>query len=144
MVTIDLSFLSSAFPDLNFFFTNLARSEQMKDMDMNSKTYKKEEESAEDISSTVVSVSYSDGSISLQLSTNDNNKHHVWKENFYMMAKTILPQKITEVVSSFKSDIIDQIKAQNWIQVVGLASTIYTKLKDIIDTCKANTIQSLL
>ena len=41
-------------------------------------------------------------------------------------------------------DIIDQIKAQNWIQVVGLASTIYTKLKDIIDTCKANTIQSLL
>ena len=41
-------------------------------------------------------------------------------------------------------DIIDQIKAQNWIQVVGLASTIYTKLMDIIDTCKANTIQSLL
>ena len=41
-------------------------------------------------------------------------------------------------------DIIDQIKAQNWIQVVGLASTIYTKLKDVIDTCKENTIQSLL
>ena len=110
MAMIDLSFLSSDFSDLNFFFTNLPRSEQMKDMDMNSKTYKKEEESAEDISSTVVSVSYSDGSISLQLSTNDNNKLHVWKENFYMMAKTILPQKITEVVSSFKSDIIDQIK----------------------------------
>ena len=109
MAMIDLSFLSSSFSDLNFFFTNLARSEQMKDIDLNSKTYKKEE-SAEDISSTVVSVSYSDGSISLQLSTNDNNKLHVWKENFYMMAKTILPQKITEVVSSFKSDIIDQIK----------------------------------
>ena len=41
-------------------------------------------------------------------------------------------------------DIIDQIKAQNWIQVVGLASTIDTKLKDIIDTCKANTVESLL
>lgn len=110
MAMIDLSFLSSAFSDLNFFFTNLARSEQMKDIDMNSKTYKKEEESSEDISSTVVSVNYSDGSVSLQLSTNDNNKLHVWKENFYMMAKTILPQKISEVVSSFKSDIIDQIK----------------------------------
>lgn len=110
MAMIDLSFLSSAFSDLNFFFTNLARSEQMKDIDMNSKTYKKEEESSEDISSTVVSVSYSDGSVSLQLSTNDNNKLHVWKDNFYMMAKTILPQKISEVVSSFKSDIIDQIK----------------------------------
>ena len=36
-------------------------------------------------------------------------------------------------------DLIDQIKAQNWIQVVGLASTIYTKVKDIIDTCNANT-----
>lgn len=110
MAMIDLSFLSSAFSDLNFFFTNLARSEQMKDIDMNSKTYKKEEESSEDISSTVVSVNYSDGSVSLQLSTNDNNKLHVWKENFYMMAKTILPQKISEVVSSFRSDIIDQIK----------------------------------
>ena len=41
-------------------------------------------------------------------------------------------------------DIIDQIKAQKWIQVVGLASTIYTKLKDSIDTCKANTVESLL
>ncbi len=41
-------------------------------------------------------------------------------------------------------DIIDQIKAQNWIQVVGLASTIFTKVRDIINTCKANTIQSLL
>ena len=110
MDMIDLSFLSSAFSDLNFFFTNLARSEQMKDIDMNSETHKKEEESAEDVSSTVVSVSYSDGSVSLQLSTNDNNKLHVWKENFYLMAKTILPQKITEVVSSLKSNIIDQIK----------------------------------
>ena len=41
-------------------------------------------------------------------------------------------------------DIIDQIKDQNWIQVIGLASTIYTKVKDIIDTCKADTIQSIL
>ena len=41
-------------------------------------------------------------------------------------------------------DIIDAIKAESWIQVVGLASTIYTKLKDIIDTCKANTVESLL
>ena len=41
-------------------------------------------------------------------------------------------------------DIIDLIKAQDWIRVVGLASTIYTKVKDIIDTCKADTIQSIL
>ena len=41
-------------------------------------------------------------------------------------------------------DIIDQIQAQNWIQVIGLASTIYTKLKDIIQTCKATTVESLI
>ena len=41
-------------------------------------------------------------------------------------------------------DIIDKIREEKWIEVVGLASTIYTKLKDIIDTCKANTVESLL
>ena len=41
-------------------------------------------------------------------------------------------------------DIIDKIKEEKWIEVVGLASTIYTKLKDIIETCRANTVESLL
>ena len=41
-------------------------------------------------------------------------------------------------------DLIDYIKEQSWIQVVATASTIYTKVKDIINTCKATTIQSLL
>ncbi len=41
-------------------------------------------------------------------------------------------------------DIIDAIKAQNWIQVVALASSIYTKIRDIISQCKANTVKSLL
>ena len=41
-------------------------------------------------------------------------------------------------------DLIDYIKDQKWIQVVATASTIYTKVKDIINTCKATTIQSLL
>ena len=37
-------------------------------------------------------------------------------------------------------DLIDYIKEQKWIQVVATASTIYTKVKDIINTCKATTI----
>ena len=41
-------------------------------------------------------------------------------------------------------DLIDYIKDQNWIQVVAVASSIYTKVKDIINTCKATTVQSLL
>ena len=41
-------------------------------------------------------------------------------------------------------DIIDKIREEKWIEVVGLASTIYTKLKDIIETCRANTVESLL
>ena len=41
-------------------------------------------------------------------------------------------------------DIIDAIKAQNWMNVVALASSIYTKLKDIITTCKAQTAGYLL
>ena len=41
-------------------------------------------------------------------------------------------------------DIIDAIKAQNWMNVVALASSIYTKLKDIITTCKAQTAGFLI
>ena len=41
-------------------------------------------------------------------------------------------------------DLIDYITAQNWLQVVATASTIYTKIKDILDkTCKVENIQSL-
>ena len=36
-------------------------------------------------------------------------------------------------------DVIDAIAAQNWIQLVGLLSSIYTKIKDIISVCKAQT-----
>ena len=110
MAMIDLSFLTGAVSELDFFFTNLARSEQMKDIDMNSQTSKRAEEHDEDVSSTIVNVVYSDGSVSLNLKTNDNNKLHVWKENFYIMAKTILPQKLRELISFCKADIIEQIK----------------------------------
>lgn len=41
-------------------------------------------------------------------------------------------------------DIIDAIKEQSWIQVIALASAIYTKVKDIITQCKADTVKSLL
>ena len=41
-------------------------------------------------------------------------------------------------------DLIDYIKDQNWIQVVAVASSIYTKVKDIINTCKATTAQSFI
>ncbi len=34
-------------------------------------------------------------------------------------------------------DLVDYIKAQNWLQVVATISTIYTKVKNIISTCKA-------
>ena len=103
MAMIDLSFLTTKVSELNFFFTNLARSEQMKDV-------VDKKEFTEDVSSTTVSITYSDESITLELNTNDNNKTHVWKENFYIMAKTLLPQKIREIVSFYKDEIIEQIK----------------------------------
>ena len=34
-------------------------------------------------------------------------------------------------------DLVDYIKAQNWLQVVATISSIYTKVKNIISTCKA-------
>ena len=33
-------------------------------------------------------------------------------------------------------NLVDAIKAQNWIQVIGLVSKIYTKCKDIAALCK--------
>ena len=36
-------------------------------------------------------------------------------------------------------DLIDNIKAQNWLNVVATISSIYTKVKSIITTCKAET-----
>ena len=109
MAMIDLSFLSDVVTDLNFFFTNLARSEQTKDIDMNSKTSKKTDKTNEDVSSTVVNATYSDGSVLLNLSTNDNNKDNVWKNNFYTMARTLLPQKFSELISFHKTEFLDQI-----------------------------------
>ena len=109
---IDLSFLSEVVSDLDFFFTNLARSEQMKDIYIDKQTSKTKDEADQDVASTVVHVSYVDDSISLSLSTNENNKSYVWKENFYIMAKTLLADKIHELMSSCKSFIIDQIKPE--------------------------------
>ena len=37
-------------------------------------------------------------------------------------------------------DIIDAIKDQSWITVISLASAIYTKIKDILTICKADTL----
>ena len=41
-------------------------------------------------------------------------------------------------------DIVDAISAGNWLNVVALASSIYTKLRDIINTCKAAQVEYLL
>ena len=41
-------------------------------------------------------------------------------------------------------DVIDAIKAQDWLKVVTLLSQIYTKVKSIIETCKAAKAPSLL
>lgn len=110
MAMIDFSFLSGVVSELNFFFTNLARSEQMKDINMSRKGSKKDDVSKEDVASTTVDVTYSNESVAVTLNTNDNNALHVWKENFYIMVKTILPQKIRELISFCKEEIIEQIK----------------------------------
>ena len=110
MVMIDWSFLNDIISELNFFFTNLARSEQMKDIDMTSQTSKKADETNEDVSSTVVTFACSDGKVTMSLNTNENNKLYVWKENFYKMARTLLPDKLRELISFCKEDIIEQIK----------------------------------
>ena len=36
-------------------------------------------------------------------------------------------------------DLIDNIKAQDWLKVVATVSSIYTKVKSIISTCKTET-----
>ena len=36
-------------------------------------------------------------------------------------------------------DLVDYIKDQNWLQVVATISSIYTKVKNILSTCKAET-----
>ena len=38
-------------------------------------------------------------------------------------------------------DLIDYIKAQNWLMVVAQLSSIYTKVRDIISTCREATPQ---
>ena len=40
--------------------------------------------------------------------------------------------------------VIDAIKAQDWMTVVATLSQIYTKIKSIIDTCKAQSAPSFL
>ena len=107
---INLDFLSGVISELNFFFTNLARSEQIKDVDMRSKTSKRAIETDEDISSTFVHVYYKHGSVSLDVTTNDNNTDSIWKNNFFIMAKTLLPSKIDELISGYKNMIIEQIR----------------------------------
>ena len=109
-MVIDFSFLTSIISDLNFFFTNLARSEQMKDVDMRSKTSKRAVDTDEDIASTNVHCYYKDGSVSFEIDTNDNNTDSVWKNNFYTMARTLIVSKVTELISVYKDLIADQIK----------------------------------
>ena len=112
MGMIDLSFLSDIVSELNFFFTNLARSEQMKDIVYGKSTSEENVNVEEDVASTIVKVSYADDHISLNLTTNENNKSSVWKENFYIMARTLLSDKIRELFSSCKDYIVEQIKPQ--------------------------------
>lgn len=99
MGTIDFSFMNGNLGDLNLFFTNLAKKEQMQESD----------DPTEDVSSTVVSVSFSDGAVALSLNTNKNNDTSVWINNFYTMARTILPDKIRESIELFKGEIISQL-----------------------------------
>ncbi len=40
--------------------------------------------------------------------------------------------------------VIDAIKAQDWMKIISLLSTIYTKVKDIIATCKAEVAPGLI
>ena len=41
-------------------------------------------------------------------------------------------------------ELIDLIKAQDWMKIISLLSTIYTKVKDIIATCKAEVAPGLI
>ena len=109
---IDLRFLSGIVSELDFFFTNLARSEQMKDIYADKQSHKTKDKADQDVASTVVHVSYADDSISLSLSTNENNESYIWRENFYIMARTLLVDKIHELIDSCESFIVDQIKPE--------------------------------
>ena len=105
---IDLSFLSDVISELNFFFTNLARSEQIKDVDMRSKTAKRAVDTDEDIASTSVNVFFKDNEVSMELHTNENNVSSVWKNNFRIMAKSILPTKLYELIEVYNGRLADQ------------------------------------
>lgn len=97
------------FSELNFFFTNLARSEQMKDIDMKQQTSKMAKETDEDVASTTASVTFSDGLVSLKLHTNENNTDSIWKSNFFTMAFSILPSKLRELAYIYKDLFFQQL-----------------------------------
>jgi hypothetical protein len=44
------------------------------------------------------------------LHTNENNTASVWKNNFIAMAKSLLPDKVRELIDSCKGLIADQLK----------------------------------
>ena len=107
---IDLDFLTDTISGLNVFFTNLARSEQMKEINEKKDSSKKASETDEDVSSTTVKFSCAGGKISADLDTNANNTDSVWKNNFYIMAQTLIPGKVTELISANEDRIVEQLK----------------------------------
>lgn len=107
-MVIDLSFLTTVISDLNYFFTNLARSEQMKDIDMRKQRSQDLKTSDQDISSTNVELSFEDEQIKMHINTNDNNTSSVWKNNFLKMANTLLYSKIKELIAFYMDQIKDQ------------------------------------
>ena len=106
---IDLSFLSSVISELDYFFTNLARAEQIKDIDMRNVSSKKASETDEDISSTVVHLFCNEAIISLNVDTNENNASSTWLNNFYIMAKSLLYDKVEELISVYRDNISNQL-----------------------------------
>ena len=108
---IDLNFLKSSISSRNNFYTNLARKEELADIDMK-KQNGKLQKSDEDVSTTDVKISFEDGSVLLKLYTNDNNESATWKKNFYTMAKSLLYSDIRELFYLNAAEIKTQITPQ--------------------------------
>ena len=99
MVMTDCSFLDSCIADFNDFFTKLARSEQGKESD----------DTQEDISSTIVTAIREENELVLSIRTNKNNNTAIWLYNYYIMAKSLFPDRLREYLNANPEPIIEQL-----------------------------------